>query len=559
MPRDDSSADPTLDFHRKIVAPDRLVAIVRELRRQGSATGAAPRRVVQCHGCFDIVHPGHIRYLQFARSQGEVLIVSITGDALVDKGAQRPYIPQELRAENLAALELVDWVVIDPNPTACELLRSIRPDVYVKGHEYATSSDPRFLAEREVVETHGGRVIFSSGQVVFSSSRLAEAISPWDGLASARLRLLCRRHDIGRASLSNLLDRIRGARVLVLGDIVVERYVLCDADSVSGESPMMSLRQLDARDHVGGAALIAAQAAALGATPVLVATLGEDERSAWAETTLDAAGIRVHAFPNRPALSLRTRFLVDDHKLFKVERPCVRPLDSVREREVAACIAAEADDLAAVIVYDGGGGTITPGLLRRLAPVFDARVPFVAGESQGNLRSLRRLGLLSCSERQLRTALNDFESGLSTLAWRMLETTQARQMLVTLGKRGLVTFNRPSEDRDSPDWRGRLLSEYIPTFADRVVDRLGCGEALMTAASLACARGAGLMQGAYLGALAAAVQITAPGPAAVSVSRIREQMRRRAELTAPDPCPPVSFGSNPSSPSERPDHVCEPV
>ena len=131
-----------MGISRKTCSLQQLLQLRENAQKQG-------RSVVHCHGCFDIVHPGHIRYLQFARAQGDVLIVSITGDASIDKGDQRPYIPQELRAENLAALELVDFVVIDRNETAVEILGRLRPDVYVKGQEYATSSDPRFLARVE--------------------------------------------------------------------------------------------------------------------------------------------------------------------------------------------------------------------------------------------------------------------------------------------------------------------------------------------------------------------------------------------------------------------------
>ncbi len=99
-----------------------------------------------CHGCFDIVHPGHIRYLEFARKHGDLLIVSITSDAAIDKESDRPYIPEELRAENLAALSFVDLAYVDPNHTAEQVLQVIKPDVYVKGHEYQLSKDPRFLA-----------------------------------------------------------------------------------------------------------------------------------------------------------------------------------------------------------------------------------------------------------------------------------------------------------------------------------------------------------------------------------------------------------------------------
>src|SRR6478752_7567244 len=118
-----------------MAASAKVCSLKRLLEHRAEARGAG-RRVVQCHGCFDIVHPGHIQYLQFARSQGDVLVVSVSADPQVNKGADRPLIPDDLRAESLAALECVDYVYVNPHPTAVELLAELRPDVYVKGREY---------------------------------------------------------------------------------------------------------------------------------------------------------------------------------------------------------------------------------------------------------------------------------------------------------------------------------------------------------------------------------------------------------------------------------------
>src|SRR5678816_1848289 len=116
-------------------APSKILTHA-ELLMERAAARSAGQRVVQCHGCFDIVHPGHIRHLRHAKAQGDLLLVSITGDSLINKGTGRPLIPQELRAENLAALDFVDWVYVEARPTAADLLDEVRPDVYVKGREY---------------------------------------------------------------------------------------------------------------------------------------------------------------------------------------------------------------------------------------------------------------------------------------------------------------------------------------------------------------------------------------------------------------------------------------
>src|ERR1700683_4658886 len=120
--------------NRKTLTREELLAI-RETAR------AAGKTVVHCHGCFDIVHPGHIQYLEFARSLGDILIVSVSADTHVNKGPSRPLIPDDLRAASVAALECVDWVYINSDPTAVELLNALRPDVYVKGREYEKNLD----------------------------------------------------------------------------------------------------------------------------------------------------------------------------------------------------------------------------------------------------------------------------------------------------------------------------------------------------------------------------------------------------------------------------------
>lgn len=519
------------DYRRKIVSLEHLRDVIREQR-------ALPEHkrptFVQCHGCFDIVHPGHIRYLQFAKAQGDCLIVSITGDAGIDKGDHRPYIPQELRAENLAALEFVDYVVIDRKPTAAEILNIIKPDVYVKGHEYAVSKDPRFLAEREVVESTGGRVIFSSGQVVFSSSRLGEGFGNADELEAQRLAIVCARHNIAQNSMRMHLDQMRGKRLVIAGDSAIERYILCDSGGVASESPMMSLTELDRRDYCGAAAFVALQAAALGAKTTLLTRLGEDRRSAWLSDILQEAGVELRCVDPLPEIPVRKRYLVDDHKVLKVERGGGRPLDSVGQREAAALLSQVSHRADAAILIDCGFGLLTPGLLSHVRGTFRQQVPILgaaAGDPRGDAKGLPCADIILTSERRLRGTLNDYGSGLSTLAYQLMQTTQTKRMIVTVGKRGLVTFDRPSHDPSDPAWKDRLLSEYFPSLALRVSDRLGCAESSLTIATLSLACASSLMQAAYWSAGIAAMQIAQQGPTAVTAEALSMWLAGRPELS----------------------------
>jgi len=146
-----------------------------------TAVGALPRekKVIMCHGTFDIVHPGHIRHLVYAKSKGDILVASLTADAHITKANFRPFVPQDLRAFNLAALEVVDYVLIDGDSTPLKNISIIQPDYFAKGYEYTKEGlHPRTFDEKEVVESYGGELIFTPGDIIFSSSHIIETEPP---------------------------------------------------------------------------------------------------------------------------------------------------------------------------------------------------------------------------------------------------------------------------------------------------------------------------------------------------------------------------------------------
>ncbi|GAG40899.1 unnamed protein product, partial [marine sediment metagenome] len=245
---------------------------------------------------------------------------------------------------------------VDAKPTAASLLRTIKPDVYVKGKEYEAADDPRFLEERRIVEAHGGTVIFSSGDVVYSSTRLLQTMSDQEAAKARRLPWVCRRHDITAETLLATVESFSGKRVVVVGDLILDRYVYCDALSVAAESAMLSLTQLDTRRFLGGAGVVARHLAALGASPFVLAHCGFDERSEWAITQMQEESIDGHLLRCAPSVPEKSRFLVEDTKLLKVEEAEITPLDSISQRTAAEVLMQQARSAEAVIFCDYGYG-----------------------------------------------------------------------------------------------------------------------------------------------------------------------------------------------------------
>lgn len=150
----------------KIIDLDEVARRTEGLRAQG-------KNIVHCHGCFDLMHPGHIKHFQAAKQMGDVLVVTLTPDEYVDKGPNRPVFSQDLRADSIAALECVDYVAINKWPTAEETLRLLKPHYYVKGQEFEDGQDNagKIQKEFQVVQEIGAEMRFTN-EIVFSSTKL---------------------------------------------------------------------------------------------------------------------------------------------------------------------------------------------------------------------------------------------------------------------------------------------------------------------------------------------------------------------------------------------------
>ncbi len=495
-----------------------------ELRATAAAAG---KTVVHCHGCFDIVHPGHIHYLQFAKSLGDILVVTVSADPQVNKGINRPLIPDDLRAASLAALECVDHVYVNAHPTAVEILGQLKPDIYVKGREYENNQDPRFLAERDTVTGNGGRVVFSSGDVIYSSTALIGSLESAEVFGHEKVRRFRQEHGLSTAVLSNLIQRFRGKRMVVVGDYILDRYRYCDATGVASEGPMMTLRSLQNDQFDGAAGVIARHLAELGADATLITTLADDEESQNAIDRLTAAGVTVRSVRQRKQLVTKTRFLVDQTKLFKLDEGAVTPLDSRSLDEMASIIDDETTDADGIIFADFGYGTITGPLLDRVLPSVRDRVPVVTADVSGRQSTLLRfkdVDLLCPTEREARQTLNNFSSGLNAVVYELLQRTGARSAMITLGKQGLCLFDDMRNTNPEQTWDRKLRTAYLPALSAASIDPLGCGDALLATASLALASGGSRQAAALLGSIAAGVEVQQIGNQPVTIEQLISQI-----------------------------------
>jgi rfaE bifunctional protein kinase chain/domain/rfaE bifunctional protein nucleotidyltransferase chain/domain len=512
----------TPEAYRKILDIAELKAERARLRKQG-------KTVVQCHGCFDIVHPGHIRYLRFARSLGDVLIVTVSGDDVVMKGYERPYIPEDLRLDNLAELSCVDYVALSNDEWAGPVLKAIQPDIYVKGREYETKDDPRFAGEKKIVESYGGRVVLGSGDVIFSSTEIGRRKRNSLDMEQQKIQRFCRINEITPARLKNAISRFSDLRILVLGDAIIDHYAHCEGARVASESPIISVKPINDEWFVGGAALIVRQAATLGAKATFMTCCAEDEGLDRVRSTLRRFGAEVHnlALPGRGTYT-KTRFIVGGKKVFKVDRGNPAPIPIETTAELIGMLRELLQSHDGLIVTDFGYGLFGSTLAQAIPELAKAaKKPYFADVStngQANILKFRKPRLATPTEDELRFALADAESGISNLASRYFAASEAKGLIVTMGRRGSLSFDSPTKPGQ------RLRTHYLPALEVNEVDAVGAGDVFLTGVSLAELAGEPVPVGMYIGSALASISAGMLGNEGAPLPDVYDFFDERLEL-----------------------------
>jgi len=478
-------------FRRKIKTREQL----RE------AIGPRPRvnKVIMCHGTFDLVHPGHIRHLMYAKDHADVLVASLTSDSHINKANFRPFVPQDLRAMNLAALECVDYVIIDDNETPIENLKFIQPDFFAKGYEYSEQGiHPKTREEMAVIESYGGGLLFTPGDVVLSSSTIIDTTPP--NLATEKLLALLHSEGLDFGDLKTALTKLKGVKVHVVGDTIVDSYTYCSLVGGTAKTPTFSVKHEREVDFPGGAAVVAKHLRQAGAEVVFSTVLGDDGLKDFVLKDLEASGIECHAVidPTRPTTQ-KNAFITNGYRLLKVDKLDNRPISEHEANALKDELAKHKVDV--VVFSDFRHGIFNKVTIPQLAEAIPAGATRVA-DSQvanrwGNILEFQDFDLITPNEREARFALGDQDSTVRPMALDLYKKAGCKLLILKLGERGIITYRAPSHE---------VRAFFtVDSFAEKVVDAVGAGDALLSYAALSMVATKSNVIGSILGALAAAV------------------------------------------------------
>ncbi len=484
--------------------------------------GPPPRdnKVIMCHGVFDVVHPGHVRHLAYARSKADLLIASITADKHIKKGTYRPHVPERLRALNLAAFEMVDYVIIDEHAKPLDNLAYLQPDYFAKGFEYTSGGLPQATQEEaDIVTAYGGEMIFTPGDVVYSSSRLIELAEP--DIQLEKLLTLFNVHGLSFDDLRNALDKMADFKVHVVGDTIIDSYTRTSLIGGQTKTPTFSVLYQGRDDYIGGAGIVAQHLNAAGAQVTFSTVLGRDPLADFAVKGLRDAGIAVNAIidETRPTTN-KNAIIAGGYRLLKLDTLDNRLISKTIVEKLTTLVSETPAD--AVVFSDFRHGIFNHLTVEALTAAIPDNAYKVA-DSQvasrwGNITEFKSFDLITPNEREARFALGDQDSTVGSLAGALVEATRCKLLILKLGERGAFVSRAARDDTDD----GSYFS--VDSFANNVVDAVGAGDAFLAYSSLAMLATGNEVVASTLGAMAAARECEYDGNIPVKPKDVMERI-----------------------------------
>jgi len=478
------------------------------------------KKVVLCHGVFDLLHPGHIRHLGEARKLGDWLVVTVTKDQYVNKGPGRPAFTDQLRAESLAALAMVDFVAINEHPTAVEPIRLLKPAIYVKGEDYENRTGDitrGIYAEEQAVADVGGTIHFTH-DITFSSTNI---LNSYFGVYPERARqfLSTFKEKFSPDVMLEKLNGLQDLKVCLIGDTIVDEYHYCQPLGKSPKETIVATRYLNEEAFPGGILACANHVASFSDKVTMATCLGgKNTQQELIETQLHA-NVNAKFFVREDACTVVKRRYVEPAfltKMFQISFLTDTDLPKPVTNDVCRYLKEALPQFDLVIVADYGHGFLN----KEIREVICQYSPFLALNVQTNSANLGynlvtkypSAHYICIDEPEVRLAMQSKYEPIEQVITDFSSRYPGTVITITRGHNGSVTA--------VPDEMGKLCFFEAPSVSNKIVDRVGAGDAYFAVTAMLAARKASPEILGFVG--------NAAGAMAVEVVCNRSSMQRVA-------------------------------
>lgn len=455
---------------------------------------------VLVQGNFDVLHPGHIRLLKFAKECGDKLIVAVNSDKAM---LVQSRLDEIHRLEMVRSLECVDYAYITDRSPHEEILCN-KPDIVVKGKEF----ESRLNSELSALESYGGKLLFGSGEF---ETNVEQFIKKPNEIGRAfdfsEARNFAKRHKVTLKKINVCLAKLKKLRIVVIGEVIVDEYIQGTAIGLSQEDPTIVMTPTRKDTFLGGAAITAGHIKSIGAQHVsLVSVLGEDSSADYANRQIHNYNVTPFFYTDvsRPT-PLKTRYRASNKTLLRVNQVRQHKISFELQKMILERLKSELARTDLLVFSDFNYGLLPQSLVDEIIQLCNSHnIPMVADSQTssqvGDISRYKNMQLITPTEKEVRVALNNPDDGLVILAQKLTKIAKPQNLVITLAEEG-VFIHLPTDNFNN--WE----NDRLPAINRNAKDPAGAGDCFLAASSLLLAAGADAWTAFYVGSIAAACQV----------------------------------------------------
>lgn len=460
-------------MNKKIIKFSKIGKLSLLLKKRG-------KKIVMCHGVFDLLHLGHLRHFKEAKKLGDVLFVSITEDQYINKGFNRPYFNTEQRLEALSSINFVDYVFVSNSSDAIKSIKELNPNVYCKGPDYKDRNSDitnKIKKEENECKKNGGVIKFTKSET-FSSSQLLNNIEEKSDKFQKYLIELKSKNFPNK--IIETIDNLNNKEVVLIGETIIDKYNFCETLGKSGKEPHLVLKNINEEYYLGGVIAIAKNIAPLCKSIKVISVIGEKKEYLNYIKKNIPKNIKLDLIYKKNSSTIcKTRFVdkINKYKVLGVYDVDDRNLSKQEEKKLKKKIIQNIGKNKIVIVSDYGHGMIS----KKNADLICKKSNFLSLNTQINasnkgyhsVSKYRNYDFLIINELELRYELRDRSSNLKFLSSLISKKNNIKKVVITRGKTGSILYDKKNKN-------------YIecPAFINKVVDKVGAGDFMLSIMSL---------------------------------------------------------------------------
>lgn len=456
---------------------------------------AANKKIVHCHGIFDLVHLGHIRHFNLAKKEGDVLVVTLTRDKYVKRGPGRPIFNENLRAEMLASISIIDYVAIIDFPTAIEAIKILKPDFYVKGSDYKDKSKDvtgMINDEEEAVSSIGGKLIFTDDITFSSSSLINNFLDVYPPEISSYLKSIREKYTID--DISDKINSLKKLKVIVIGDSIIDQYHYCTPMGKSSKEHLVANLYDSEETFAGGSLATANHISNICEKVDLLTVLGsKNSYKDFISEKLNSNVAPIYFVWPEAETVVKRRFVSKavNTKLFEICYLKREDIPESIEEKILDRLDKTIKNYDLVVVNDFGHGLLTKNIIKLICE----KSNYLALNVQTNSANIGfnmvtkypRANFVCIDDLELRLATHDRVSDLKILEKKIFELLNCKHIIATRGSSGSLGYSIKEGFHESP------------TFAYKIVDAIGAGDAFFSYVSPCLAGGFNLDLTSFIG------------------------------------------------------------